>query len=161
MSKLEKSDLNQQFAVRLREALLAKGYYSQRSLSGIHIQKFADMTGYSLQICRKYLRGQAIPESRKLIEIAEKLGVSPGWLLFGDCHSQHSETNKITINKELLHYIYVHVSALYHPSSAQSEHSSQFFMNLTQDISHLSDDLEQSKKIIDFAVSSLPKAQIK
>lgn len=159
MSKLDKSDLNQQFAERLREALLAKGYHSPRSPSGIHIQKFADMTGHSLQICRKYIRGQAIPESRKLIEIAEKLEVSPGWLLFGDCHSQHSATNKITINKDLLHYIYVHVSALYHPQSAHSDYCSQFFISLTQDISHLSDDLEQSKKIIDFAVSSLAKAQ--
>lgn len=153
MTKLEKQDLNQQFALRLRDALLAKGYRSTRSPSGVHIQKFADLTGHSVQICRKYLRGQAIPESQKLIEIAEQLEVSPGWLLFGDCHGQrHAEINKITINKDLLHYIYVHVSALHPSHTEQAELGSQFFMTLTQDISHISDDVEQSKKIIDLAI---------
>jgi hypothetical protein len=156
MHKLEKSDLNQQFATRLREALLAKGFHSSRSPSGVHVQKFADLTGHSLQICRKYLRGQAIPESPKLMEIAAHLEVSPGWLLFGDCHGQtHGQTNKITINRELLHYIYVHVSALQQPKPEQAEFCSQFFMTLTQDISQISDDLEQSKKIIDLALLAL------
>lgn len=160
MLKPGRSDLNQQFAVRLRDALLAKGYHSARSPSGIHIQRFADLTGHSLQICRKYLRGQAIPESPKLLEIATHLDVSPGWLLFGDCHGHHhAETNKITINKDLLHYIYTHVSALQQPQPSQAEFCSQFFMTLIQDISQISDDLEQSKKIIDLAVSTLRKTQ--
>ena len=159
MLKLEKSDLNQKFAARLRDALLAKGYHSSRSPSGVHVQKFADLTGHSLQICRKYLRGQAIPESPKLMEIAAHLEVSPGWLLFGDCHGQtHGQANKITINKELLHYIFVHVSALHQPQPAQAEFCSQFFMTLTQDISQISDDVEQSKKIIDLAVSAAHKS---
>ncbi len=153
MSKIEKNDLNQRFALRLRDALLAKGYRSSRSPSGVHIQKFAELTGYSLQICRKYLRGQSIPESQKLVEIAAQLDVSPGWLLFGDCHGhRHAETNKITINKDLLHYIYVHVFGLYQPQIEQAEFSSQFFMTLTQDVSHISDNVEQSKKIIDLAI---------
>jgi hypothetical protein len=153
MSKIEKNDLNQQFALRLRDALLAKGYRSSRSPSGVHIQKFAELTGHSLQICRKYLRGQSIPESKKLVQIAAQLDVSPGWLLFGDCHGQHHvETNKITINKDLLHYIFVHVSGLYQPQTEQAEFSSRFFMTLTQDVSHISDNVEQSKKIIDLAI---------
>lgn len=162
MDTLQKTDLNQQFAVRLRDALLAKGYVSSRSPSGVHVQKFADLTGHSLQICRKYLRGQAIPESRKLIEISEKLDVSPGWLLFGDCHGQrHGAENKITINKELLHYIYVHVSALYQFQASQPDFCSEFFMTLTQDVSQISNDIEQSKKIIDLAISTVSKAQNK
>ncbi|MGV3740529.1 MAG: helix-turn-helix domain-containing protein [Gammaproteobacteria bacterium] len=162
MLKLEKSDLNRQFAVRLRDALLAKGYDSARSPTGINMQKFADLTGHSLQICRKYLRGQVIPESTKLIEIATHLEVSPGWLLFGDCHGQeHGQTNKITINKELLHYIYVHVSGLLEPQQDQAKFCSQFFMSLTQDVSNISDDLEQSKKIIDLAIATAQKAQNK
>lgn len=127
MLKLEKSDLNQKFATRLRDALLAKGYHSSRSPSGVHVQKFADLTGHSLQICRKYLRGQAIPESPKLMEIAAHLEVSPGWLLFGDCHGQsHGQANKITINKELLHYIFVHVSALHQPQPGKLNFAHNF-----------------------------------
>ena len=164
MRKLEKSDLNQQFAARLRDALIAKGYHSSRSPSGVDVQKFADLLGHSLQICRKYLRGQAIPESPKLIEIAGYLEVSPGWLLFGDCHGQtHAQTNKITINKDLLHYIYTHVSALQQPHAMHAESShvefwSKFFMTLTQGISQISDDVEQAKKIIDLAVLALQKS---
>jgi transcriptional regulator with XRE-family HTH domain len=138
---------------------LAKGYHSSRSIYGIHIHKFADLTGHSLQICRKYLRGQAIPESQKLQEIAGHLEVSPGWLLFGDCHSQtHGQPNKITINKDLLRYIYVHVSALQQPQPTLIDFYSEFFINLSDEISQISDDLEQSKKIIDLAVSSLNKS---
>ncbi|PJD92573.1 MAG: transcriptional regulator [Legionella sp.] len=148
---MEKPHFNQQFASRLRTALIAKGYSSSRSPSGVHVQRFATMTGHSLQICRKYLRGQAIPESNKLIEIAMQLDVTPGWLLFGDCHSTHvTEPNKITINKELLHYIYHHVCALYHPQTPNAD----FFIELTQDVSQMSDDPEQSKKIIDLALFS-------
>jgi transcriptional regulator with XRE-family HTH domain len=160
MSKSGKSDLNQQFAARLRDALLAKGYHSARSPYGVQVQKFAEVTGHSVQICRKYLRGQAIPESIKLMEIAEHLGVAPGWLLFGDCHSHHPmQVNKITINKDLLHYIYTHISALQQPEAQQREFFSTFFVNLAQDIGFISDDVDQSKKIIDLALSTLHKAQ--
>lgn len=157
MSQIKKNELNQQFAVRLRDALLAKGYCSTRSPSGVHIQKFADLIGHSLQICRKYLRGQVVPESQKLVEIATQLSVSPGWLLFGDCHGQrHAEPNKITINKDILHYIYIQVSSLYPAQTEYAELGSQFFMTLAQDISHISDDIEQSKKIIDLALRAGP-----
>jgi len=155
MSHSDRSHLHQQFAQRLRDTLIANGYVSTRSPSGVHMQKFADMMGHSLQICRKYLRGQAIPESQKLLAIASQLGVSPGWLLFGDCHGQHAnETNKITINKDILHYLYHHISALYQPQTSNADLRSNFFIELTQDVSRISDDLEQSKKIIDLALFS-------
>lgn len=160
MPKFGKSDLNQQFAARLRDALLAKGYHSARSPSGIHIQKFADLTGHSVQICRKYLRGQSIPDSPKLIEIAAQLEVSPGWLLFGDCHGRHDgQAHKITINRDLLHYIYTHFSALHPPDPIQADFFSEFFVNLVHDVCAISDDLEQSKKIIDLALATLCQSQ--
>ena len=53
----------------------------------------------------------------------------------------------------------MHVSSLLEPKQQQAEFCSQFFMTLTQDVSHISNDLEQSKKIIDLAVSSAQKAQ--
>src|SRR5580692_1281071 len=81
---MEKVDLTKQFSYRLRDAMIAAGFNSQRSTSGVCIHKLAEITGYSVQICRKYLRGEAIPEPLKLAEIAAKLHVSPGWLLFGD-----------------------------------------------------------------------------
>jgi transcriptional regulator with XRE-family HTH domain len=150
-----KISLSERFAIRLRDTLIAAGYSSTRTPSGVDIFEFAKLIGHSPQICRKYLRGQAIPSSSKLEGIATTLRVSPGWLLFGDCHSHHilSETNKITINKELLHYIFSHMAALYHPNLSHHQ-LPDFFLELTQDISQIDADPEQSKKIVDLALSS-------
>jgi hypothetical protein len=152
---IEKTDLIKQFSERLRDALIAAGYASSRSMSGVDIQKFAEMAGHSPQICRKYLRGQVIPEPSKLSQIAMTLQVSPGWLLFGDSHSQslHQE-NKITISQDLLHYIFMHANALYHPDR-EPMHWSDFLLALTRDISQINTDEEHSKKIIDIALRSV------
>jgi transcriptional regulator with XRE-family HTH domain len=152
---MEKIDLIKQFASRLRDALIAAGFSSQRSTSGVNIHQLAEMTGYSPQICRKYLRGQAIPEPAKLVEIAAKLKVSPGWLLFGDSPTdQHDSANKtITLHRRLLHYIFDRADTLY-TSYRPKREGSDFLMELAVDISQINASEEQSKKIIDLALSS-------
>jgi transcriptional regulator with XRE-family HTH domain len=151
---LEKIDLIQQFSHRLKDAMIACGYHSSRSTSGVDIHKLVEMTGYSPQICRKYLRGEVIPEPAKLTELAAKLNVSPGWLLFGDSHSNAGVVeNKITISNELLHYIFAHASQLYTPNQSPSE-APDFLLNLTREISQIETSEDQSKKIIDLALSS-------
>ena len=152
---MEKVDLTKQFAYRLRDAMLDAGFNSQRSTSGVSIHKLAEITGYSLQICRKYLRGEAIPEPVKLVEIASKLNVSAGWLLFGDSHDDLGlEKEKICIHKNLLHYVFTKASCLYNTSLEKHEVSS-FLMELIQDISLINATEEQSKKIIDLALASI------
>lgn len=150
---MEKPSLIKQFANRLRDTLIAAGYCSPRSTSGVDINRFAKVAGHSPQICRKYLRGEAIPELNKLVEIASKLDVSPGWLLFGDSHSNHqSEQHKITISKNLLHYIFTHANTLY--QSGQSKENLPFFLlELTKDVSQIDVTDEQSRKIVDLALS--------
>lgn len=151
---MEKVDLTKQFAYRLRDAMIAAGFNSQRSTSGVCIHKLSEITGYSLQICRKYLRGEAIPEPIKLVEIAAKLHVSPGWLLFGDSHNDENVTqNKISINKTLLHYIFTKAANLYN-NSRQEQEVPDFLMELINDISLINATEEQSKKIIDLALAS-------
>jgi len=81
---MEKDDLMKHFASRLREAMIAAGFGSQRTPSGVNIQKLAQITRYSVQISRKYLRSEVIPEPTKLMDMAQELCVSPGWLLFGN-----------------------------------------------------------------------------
>lgn len=158
MTDPEKNILSERFALRLRDTLIAAGYSSSRTPTGVDIHRFAGLIGHSLQICRKYLRGQAIPSSAKLEQVANALHVSPGWLLFGDCHSQDSAStnNKITINKELLHYIFSHMAALYEPTT-DNHKLPDLFLELTQDISQISVAPEQSKKIIDLALASVKK----
>ena len=151
---MEKVDLIQQFAGRLRDAMVTKGYQSTRSTSGVDIHKLVEMTGNSPQICRKYLSGLVIPEPAKLTELAAKLNVSPGWLLFGDSHSNAGVIeNKITISKDLLHYIFAHANQLY--TAQPSDHEiPDFLVDLTHDICQIETCDEQSKKIIDLALSS-------
>ncbi len=152
---MEKVDLTKQFSYRLRDTLIAAGYKSPRSTSGVDIHKLAEMTGYSPQICRKYLRGEAIPEPAKLTEIATRLHVSPGWLLFGDSHgdSNNTSANSITISKNLLHYIFSNVHELYNREDSEHE-TPDFLLDLVNDISQINANEEQSKKIIDLALTS-------
>ena len=151
---MEKIDLTKQFAYRLRDALIAAGFNSERSTSGVNIHKLAEITGYSPQICRKYLRGQSLPEPSKLVEIAAELHVSPGWLLFGDsCGDSNVSESKLTISKNLIHYIFEQAYMLY--NSGQTKQSiAHFLMSLALDVSQINATDEQSRKIIDLALSS-------
>ncbi|MCX7118243.1 MAG: helix-turn-helix domain-containing protein [Legionellales bacterium] len=152
---MEKVDLLRQFAQRLRETMIAAGFNSHRSPSGVNIKKLSEISGHSLQICRKYLRGQTIPEPLKLTEIARMLHVSPGWLLFGDSHHDASaETNQLSISKSLLHYLLSQASPLYH-STHSGESITDFLVELTQNVSQMNAKEEQSKQIIDLALSSI------
>lgn len=152
---MEKIDLTKQFACRLRDAMIAAGFNSQRSTSGVCIHKLSEITGYSLQICRKYLRGEAIPEPLMVIEISAKLNVSAGWLLFGDSpNTTESSHAKISINKSLLHYIFTKSIDLYHRNLNGLE-VSNFLMELIHDVSLINANEEQSRKIIDLAIASV------
>lgn len=152
---MEKVDLTKQFAYRLRDAMIAAGFNSQRSTSGVCIHKLSEITGYSLQICRKYLRGEAIPEPVKLAEIAAKLQVSPGWLLFGDSHNdQMHPKDAVLISKNLLHYIFTQSSKLYNTDNLEDDVPG-FLLDLINDLSQINANEEQSKKIIDLAISSI------
>ena len=158
---MQKTKITDQFAERLRTALIQAGYNSSRSSYGVNVNKFAAMTGYSAQICRRYLRGEAIPEPTKLAEIAEEINVSPGWLLFGDCHAKKDfEENKITISKDLLHYIFSHVDGLYRNQNTQKDILPQFLLELVNNISQINADNEQSKKIVDLALFSIKKLSV-
>lgn len=152
---MEKIGFTQKFAERLRESMISAGFHSQRSTSGVDIHKLAEITGYSPQICRKYLRGQAIPEPTKLSDIAKTLCVSPGWLLFGDSQERDQGTiNTITISKKSLHYMFMQAYPLYHAERSE-EDISDFLLDLATNIGQINGNEEQSQKIIDLALSSI------
>lgn len=151
---MEKIDFTQHFAMRLRDAMIAAGFNSPRSTSGVNIHKLAEITGHSSQICRKYLRGQAIPEPVKLVDIAACLDVSPGWLLFGDSEIYRERSHhKLTISTDLLHYLFSQAKDLYHATCSADERS-DFLLDLAKDLSRINANEAQSKKIIDLALAS-------
>jgi transcriptional regulator with XRE-family HTH domain len=148
------TNVTKEFANRLRDAMIRAGFSSQRSTSGVSIHKLTEITGYSVQICRKYLRGEAMPEFSKLMDIATALRVSPGWLAFGDSSSGSEETKtKVIISKESLRYIFMKAACLPDSSSSREE-SSVFLMELVNAISLINGTEDQNKQIIDLALSS-------
>lgn len=151
---MEKVDLTKQFAYRLRDSLIAAGHNSHRSITGVNMDRLIEITGHSRQICHRYLNGKALPEPAKLAEIAEKLNVSPGWLLFGDCHNDSPQSSSnITISSNLLRYIFEQANTLYTVHRTKNE-VSDFLMDLAFDVSQIDASEEQSKKIIDLALAS-------
>ena len=152
---MEKVDLTKQFAYRLKDAMLAAGFYSKRSTSGVCIHTLVDITGYSTQICRKYLRGEAIPEPTKIVDIAHRLKVSPGWLLFGDEHNDSPFSHEnVTINKNLLKHVFMRAPSLYNADCDEGE-IADFLLALIDDLSQIDASLQQSLKIIELAFASL------
>ncbi|WP_367607912.1 helix-turn-helix domain-containing protein [Legionella sp. W05-934-2] len=150
-----KVDLSKQFAQRLIQSMNAAGFTSNRSTVGVDVYKLAEITGYSSVICRKYLKGEAIPEPTKLMAIADALNVSPGWLLFGDPDkdTRFSNDNAI-ISKNLLQYLFECAHPLYHVGRSPDE-IAHFLVELVNDISQIKADEDQSKKIIDLAIASV------
>lgn len=152
---MEQFDLTKQFAQRLREAMINAGFNSDRSSTGVSIQQLVQITDYSAQICRKYLRGEAIPEPSKLVEIAQQLKVSAGWLLFGDTDQKsNKEESTVSINKNVLHYILTQVPSLFNKQNSERQ-IADFLIDLINDLSLINANEEQSKKIIDLAISSI------
>lgn len=152
---MEKNTLSNQFALRLKDALVKAGFNSNRSTSGVDIHKLTEITGYSEQICRKYLRGEAIPDPKKIIEISLKLNVSPGWLLFGEANKiNHENHDELMLDKRLLHYIFLKLGETYCEKDTQI---ANFLIELVVNVSNIKVNFEQSKKIIDLTLSSLNK----
>ena len=59
----------------------------------------------------------------------------------------------ITISKDLLHYIFAHANQLYTAQPSDQE-IPDFLLDLTHDVCQIETSDEQSKKIIDLALSS-------
>lgn len=147
-------NLKKQFAERLRQAMISSGFTSARSIYGVDVKKLAEITNYSIQICRKYLRGEAMPEFSKLMEIADELKVSPGWLAFGDSLNKLTEFKEhVLISKEALSYVFMKALSLQNYQWTQTG-VSNFLIELINSLSIINGSEEQSTKIIDLAFSS-------
>lgn len=143
------------FANRLHEAMRAAGHASGRSTSGIDIHQLVEITGYSAQMCRKYLRGEAMPDPMKLHEIAQHLGVSPGWLLFGHAieTTEKFPQTYLYVNQQNLRTLFEKAEALYQQQKNTAQRT-DFLMNLVHNISQTNLSEAQSHQMIELALSS-------
>lgn len=156
---MNKIQFAEQFSKRLHDAMHAAGHHAARSSSGVDIHALVKITGYSSQICRKYLRGEAIPEPNKLQEIAQALDTTAGWLLFGEAQTPFTPPeNHVMLNKTLLHYLLTQAAPLYQTEPDNPEVPA-FLTSLADNISQIAADETQSKHIIDLALSSASRFQ--
>jgi len=141
------------FANRLTQALTNKGYIALRSTKGTGIKILTEIMGTSEQICRRYLRGDAMPSYQKIQQLADYLNVNPGWLVFGDAGDTTDPSKQI--DKKLLHYILKKSHYLYASSQPDNEDYADFVLQLIAETSNIDTSLENLFKIIDVAIASV------
>lgn len=150
-----KSDMDKSFANRLIETMKANGHTASRSPNGICMRTLAEFSGASEQICRRYIRGDALPDIAKVKKIATSLNTTPGWLLFGDAPPFQTASSSITIDKDILHYILDKSHCLYRNETGNTDDFADFVIELIRDVRSIDTTKENLEKIIDLAVSSI------
>ncbi|HAT1795155.1 helix-turn-helix transcriptional regulator [Legionella pneumophila subsp. fraseri] len=143
----------QSFANRLINTLKDKGHTASRSPNGICIKTLADFTGASEQICRRYIRGDALPDYEKVKQLAQHLQVNPGWLLFGD--EGDNSSNKNEVDEKLLHYILKQSHHLYPVSHGSNDDYADFVLGLIKEVKAIDTSNNNLLKIIDLAIGSI------
>ncbi|RYW88290.1 transcriptional regulator [Legionella pneumophila] len=145
--------LYQSFANRLISTLKDRGYTASRSPNGICIKTLAEFTGASEQICRRYIRGDALPDYEKVNQLASHLMVNPGWLLFGEDDQKASKENEV--DEKLLHYILKHSHHLYPASQRSNDDYADFVLGLIKEVKAIDTSENNLLKIIDLALGSI------
>jgi transcriptional regulator with XRE-family HTH domain len=79
------SSTKKAFAARLVKAMLAAGHRSMRGAkAGVAVAELAAAAEITREMARRYVLGEAIPDTDRLDKIAGWLGVKVAWLRDGD-----------------------------------------------------------------------------
>jgi hypothetical protein len=146
---------HKEFSDRLIIAMKTSGYVASRSPSGICMRTLSKLASASEQICRRYIRGDALPDYEKIVSIATQLNVSPGWLLFGEKDQLKIAHQPNAIDDELLHYILTKSYNLYREETGNTDDYADFVLELIHDVREINTSKENLQKIIELAVSSI------
>ena len=142
------------FSTRLIDTMKMNGYGVSRSPHGICMKTLAEFAGASEQICRRYIRGDALPDYDKIINIAENLNVSPGWLLFGEQQSNMSNLFGRT-DDALIQYILTQSHMLFRDDPDATDDYADFVIGLIKEVREIDAPKESLEKIINLALSSI------
>lgn len=143
------------FSNRLIDAMKLNGHSASRSPSGICMKTLSEATGASEQICRRYVRGDALPDYDKMINVASFLKVSPGWLVFGegDLNQSIAAQQSSPIDDDLLHYILSKSQQLFQKD--KPEDYADFVVGLIQELREIDTSKANLEKIINLAVNPI------
>lgn len=140
-----------QFSYRLIEAMKSNGHTDSRSPNGICMNTLAEFAGASVQICRRYIRGDALPDYDKVVSMATHLKISSSWLLFGE-----KDATKFTqIDADLMSYIVQRCSVLYFGESEKTDEFVQFLMKLIREVQKINGNRETLEHVINLALDSV------
>lgn len=144
------------FAKRLIDAMKSNGHSASRSPSGICMKTLSEITDASEQICRRYIRGDALPDYDKMISISSFLKVSPGWLVFGEgTQNQPLEAQQANpIDDGLLHYLLSKSLCLYQKEKESAEDYADFVIGLVQNLREIDASRADLEKIINLVMNS-------
>jgi hypothetical protein len=143
------------FSNRLIDAMKANGHIASRSPNGICIRTLAEFSGASEQICRRYIRGDALPDYEKVIKIAEHLNTRAGWLLFGEEQTTNAAPQPKSIPDDLLHSIVDKSHRVYRDETGDTSDCADFVLELVRDVREIDTSKEILEKIINMAVNSI------
>lgn len=149
------------FSNRLIDTMKAKGLVASRSPSGICMKTLSNFAESSEQICRRYIRGDALPDYEKIMKIAKHLEISPGWLLFGESDHQKKNTHAIPVDEELLHYILSKTHHLYREELNTTDDYADFVLELIRDVREINTSKENLQKIVILAINSISNYKVK
>ena len=144
-----------EFSNRLIIAMKSCGHVASRSPSGICMRTLSQLASASEQICRRYIRGDSLPDYDKIVNIATQLNVSAGWLLFGEQDQSKAALQPDVIDDELLHYILTKSYHLYREETGNTDDYADFVLELIHDVREITTSKENLQKIIELAVSSI------
>ena len=143
------------FSNRLIDAMKSSGHSASRSPNGICMKTLSEFAGASEQICRRYIRGDALPDYDKVINIAACLKVPPGWLLFGEQEEARVIHQSNTINDDLMNYILNESQALYRDETGDMDDYADFVMGLIREVREIDTSNENLEKIVNLALGSI------
>lgn len=147
------------FARRLTALMQQANLGSSKSKAGVQINKLAEVSGCSLQMARRYVLGEALPDVDVTYKIAKWLKVSPGWLLYGeesDIPNNIGETNLVQIEPELLQYILSKCATLFDIVQKKQELIS-FIMDIIHDATHIEANSKEILKVVDMSINSITR----
>jgi len=151
--------MTETFGERLTKTLVNIGYGSATSKIGVQATPLAKHLGMSVQMVRKYITGDSIPDPSIVMLIADFAKVSPCWLLFGDdCDKSNYKVQHSPLDRKLweaiLSKIHPHLASPDLPQEKLNDYLC-FAMDIYENIYHLDISFEDRMNMLELMIKSI------
>lgn len=153
---MEREIFVKNFGLRLLDLMQQADLKSEKSKAKVKVTKLAEISQCSVQMARKYVMGEALPDVNTIYKIARWLNVSPGWLLFGEeskLPDNISQKNLVIIENDLLKHILAKSINLVKYVKDTNE-LVNFITDVINDTTQIEANEETILKLIDISINS-------